>query len=64
MQIKKKTIESLLPLLRVEANSVAITVHVMDIRNSVIVYLITATDEDQSIYALVKQIHFQLSDVY
>ena len=44
MQIKKKTIESLLPLLLVEANSVAITVHVMDIRNSVIVYLITATD--------------------
>ena len=34
MQVKK-TIESLLPLLRVEANLVAITGNVMDIRNSV-----------------------------
>ena len=36
----------------------------MDIRNSVIVYLITARDEDQSIHAIAKQIHCQRSEVY
>ena len=36
----------------------------MDTRNSVIVHLITATDEDQWIYPLAKHIQCQWSEVY